>query len=840
MEVTHVKDHVTNASIGYSKVEEMGIDNSPEFFHILSSSLYQYQTLAMVREVLSNAADAHTDAGNPQPIEVTVTSESVSFKDFGSGISPELIKPVYGTYGSGTKRNNENAIGGFGLGCKSPFAYTDNFEVTSCYQGTKTIYRMSKASKAGNGKPSIITMLSVPCGEETGITVTIPIEEKDQYSITQMIKGYAYYGEFEVMLNGELCETMGMSMEPYSYKFTEFRSSYLSPLSNISNKSMLVRYANILYPLPEPTSDSPSQYRVLFDRLKTFLNKFNEQPYVYANFIVQAPANSLSVQPSREGLTETEYTYAGLMDTLQKVYDDLNAKVNKAVKSKLPVILKKASELNLDDLGNCSWFSELAYVCGSAEDTYHPVALIDNYVQNMPLTCSETNVIYKEVIKRTQQVMGLSKDFTYMLQKEFNSISDQHTRFRNDLASSHYYDASGFLVKWYRKLLTPLINPKRLYVYSHGFITRQGLCNKKVYDVYTLSDFHLKHPHYLTVFRNRPVILTTNLRKTSERVSSYNSHYTDIPNLHGALVYHVPTGKKNIEIARYALEQSGYAVYDFTVQLPWEKDYNLSTKKSVSSTPALPRVSSNVAKDSIPALSSIITESGNINTLLSCRSDAVRVSKPISNLLIYINKNTSTTTVDMYGNDFIKEVAKYYGDQIGIVGTVTQKNKWDEVGNKSLYLLMMDLVVTKFKAIKKEYIKYTSTSDDCMGKVCNSLSNNAWRTKRFMDSLQHNSDLLPYKKYPKSKELTEFLHLYNAVLDEVGYYRQGDKEVVYNTLKELIPDPVPSAAMTKFIKQVRKYPALAMIDLDEAESLNEPEAASLAKHVISQIRKIKV
>jgi hypothetical protein len=43
-----------------------------------------------------------------------------------------------------------------GLGCKSPFAYTDNFQVTLFCDGVRTIYNMSKSSAAVGGKPSIV------------------------------------------------------------------------------------------------------------------------------------------------------------------------------------------------------------------------------------------------------------------------------------------------------------------------------------------------------------------------------------------------------------------------------------------------------------------------------------------------------------------------------------------------------------------------------------------------------------------------------------------------------------------------------------------------------------
>lgn len=62
MQVTHTDDHITHAVIGGGQTIDFGISNNAEFFHILSSTLYTNQELAVVREVLCNAWDAHIEA----------------------------------------------------------------------------------------------------------------------------------------------------------------------------------------------------------------------------------------------------------------------------------------------------------------------------------------------------------------------------------------------------------------------------------------------------------------------------------------------------------------------------------------------------------------------------------------------------------------------------------------------------------------------------------------------------------------------------------------------------------------------------------------------------------
>jgi hypothetical protein len=78
------------------------------------------------------------------------------------GIPKDLIGPIYGVYGASTKRTMVMLLVASGLGCKSPFAYTDNFQVTSFQDGVRTIYNMSKSSAAVGGKPLHCPTASFP------------------------------------------------------------------------------------------------------------------------------------------------------------------------------------------------------------------------------------------------------------------------------------------------------------------------------------------------------------------------------------------------------------------------------------------------------------------------------------------------------------------------------------------------------------------------------------------------------------------------------------------------------------------------------------------------------
>src|SRR5262245_34262870 len=93
----------------------MGIDTSA-LQHIISvlTDLYSDPELAVIREYSTNALDAHRDAGNPLPIEVTLpTPLAPLFKvrDYGDGLDAEDIRNIYSRYGTSTKRDSNDVVG---------------------------------------------------------------------------------------------------------------------------------------------------------------------------------------------------------------------------------------------------------------------------------------------------------------------------------------------------------------------------------------------------------------------------------------------------------------------------------------------------------------------------------------------------------------------------------------------------------------------------------------------------------------------------------------------------------------------------------------------------------
>ena len=177
---------ITNSNI--SSDFEFTIKASKHAFKILSDSLYSNKIKAVVREYLTNALDAHIASKREIPFIITEPSENIlegtrywEVRDFGSGLSKDDIKKYYCTYFSSSKQESNDFTGMLGLGCKSAFAYTQQFSVTSWFNGEKTEYLLF----IDNGLPQITEIYSEPSDEPSGIKVSIPVKEVDVNSFKE-------------------------------------------------------------------------------------------------------------------------------------------------------------------------------------------------------------------------------------------------------------------------------------------------------------------------------------------------------------------------------------------------------------------------------------------------------------------------------------------------------------------------------------------------------------------------------------------------------------------------------------------------------------------------------
>jgi len=335
MQVSQQDDFITHAVIGNQETVEMGVSDDAALMHILSSTLYTHPKLAVVREIICNGWDAHIAAGKTStPLQITLSESQLTVRDFGFGIAHAEIGPIYGVYGNSTKRGDSKSTGGFGLGSKAPFAYTDNFEVVSHHLGQKTVYRVSKSSMEKGGKPSINKIVTLPT-DETGIAVSFGINLNDRQEFLKLIREVLVLGEIKASINGEEpLVTLPLSTSPTGYAITDFRGTV--------GQEINLRYGNVVYPVPFRDEYGP-QYHHIVNDLKRLWNN--------ATITFMAPPDSISIAPNREAIILTDATVAtvkGLLDTYDYKATEVSQKVVKQLcHAELNKQIKQASDTNL-------------------------------------------------------------------------------------------------------------------------------------------------------------------------------------------------------------------------------------------------------------------------------------------------------------------------------------------------------------------------------------------------------------------------------------------------------------------------------------------------------------
>lgn len=182
------------------KIESSGVEQhqftiaaNENIFQTLSTRLYRDPVRAVIREVLSNAIDATLQKGKdcPLPIVTLPTELEPEFKvtDFGVGMTDEEVMKVYTQYGSSSKSDSNEVIGGLGLGSKSPFSLVSQFSVTTSKNGECNSYI---AFLNENGVPCITKVDTTP-SDTTGTTVSLAVKHNEIDAFHSNLKRVLYF-----------------------------------------------------------------------------------------------------------------------------------------------------------------------------------------------------------------------------------------------------------------------------------------------------------------------------------------------------------------------------------------------------------------------------------------------------------------------------------------------------------------------------------------------------------------------------------------------------------------------------------------------------------------------
>lgn len=306
-------------------------------------NLYSDPIGSIVREITSNCVDAHKEKDlkvigkraldtddnlehfskrNTVEIEyvdrneITGTTSAFIFRDHGVGLSEARIKEIFTVFGSSTKRGDNEEIGGFGLGSKSPFAYTDTFFVRTVRNEQEFTYMLSR----GATLPTMDRINIRPLKKPNLTEVVVPIKER----------GHAR--DFVSAINRQL-----------TY-FPELVYINVNSVGHVSS-------ASIVYETPDFVLDKNSnQAGILIGGVEypidsSLLGTRIPNCGVKYKFDV----GELDLVPSRESIRYTDDTKAKILKKIEKVDIFAKAKIIEEVEKETNFLKKLEKTLKVND-----------------------------------------------------------------------------------------------------------------------------------------------------------------------------------------------------------------------------------------------------------------------------------------------------------------------------------------------------------------------------------------------------------------------------------------------------------------------------------------------------------
>lgn len=306
MKIT-TKDEIDNKNFQPKFEKTFGIKDEAFILQILRTNTYSDPIGSICREVISNCRDSHREAGKSDiPVEVELVKDDLSeskislvFRDFGVGLSPERVNEVYTVYGESTKRTSNEFTGGFGLGAKTPFAYTDSFSVVTIHNGVKYTYQLV-IDKSEKGKVIEVDRQLSELPNQT--EVIIPIEEKDISKFTEkLLYSVSYWdikpkfiGFEDIRFNGDSVISYLANLQNQNIFYQNKFGKIVKTDNLVNNETCIVLIDKIAYPLN-------------FSSLKR--NKLDERlDYRSKTLIIEFGNGEIDLSVSREQLYYSKKT----------------------------------------------------------------------------------------------------------------------------------------------------------------------------------------------------------------------------------------------------------------------------------------------------------------------------------------------------------------------------------------------------------------------------------------------------------------------------------------------------------------------------------------------------
>ncbi len=294
-------------------------------FQVLSSRIYSNKIQSILRELCTNAVDGHVAGGCADvPFEVKLPNaldREFYVKDFGIGLTHEEVMDLYLTYFSSNKQETNDQVGAFGLGSKSPLAYTDTFSVVSAKDGVENSY-VVYVGEDGIPVPSRVSTKPASSDYPHGVTVSFAVQPGDFGAFETAAQRVLPWFAITPTVKGILPQAVERPRELASagcLHHYEITVGYQA--------GKFIKMGPVLYPLDETRLGASHRDRL---RVACILlgNTASKQLIPHDNtanqlYILDAPLGAVSVATSREMLEYTKPTVAALESIIDAMWNTL-------------------------------------------------------------------------------------------------------------------------------------------------------------------------------------------------------------------------------------------------------------------------------------------------------------------------------------------------------------------------------------------------------------------------------------------------------------------------------------------------------------------------------------
>lgn len=313
MKINSVAEDVERGNVAQER--GFSIQANARAFQILSSNLYADKITAVIRELSCNALDSHVAAGKlSTPFDVHLPNALepyFSVQDYGLGLSHDQVMSIYTTYFESTKTNTNELIGGLGLGSKSPFSYTNSFDVVSVHNGVSRSYAMF-INEAG--KPSVAFMGETPTDAPNGVRVSMPVKSTDFQAFQEKAaRVFKWFSHRPVVTGSSRFAIPDLNINPdiqgtgWRIQGVDYHRGY--GYYNQSGHPAVALMGNVAYPLKANVLDPKFQYLLNWP------------------LIVDFAIGELDISASREDLSYDQVTVEVIEARLSKIMGELQQRI---------------------------------------------------------------------------------------------------------------------------------------------------------------------------------------------------------------------------------------------------------------------------------------------------------------------------------------------------------------------------------------------------------------------------------------------------------------------------------------------------------------------------------